>query len=601
MYKKNILIIFIIICLRNVYAQENYTVRDISFIGNKTIEDSELLEQMTHYSTSWFSDNIFFKDPFLFSKDIFERDKVNIIREYQRNGFINAKILNVNLKKDDKDKTLEIQIEISEGIPITINSVDFKVSKDHNELLKNIKGDLSLKKGTRFSDNKISVDKLVIISKFINHGYPYVSVDYDLRIDTIKHYVDLKWLVDEGVYSKFGEVSFEGNKRTADDLLYEKLKFKEGEEYAANKLDLTQKNIYGLGLFYIVSISSILNSNNEHIPIKIKLQEAPQFNTKLGIGYGRDEKFRVSVEQRWLGFLGGARQLKIYAKHSDLEPYNFRLDFLQPDFVYEYTNLSISPYLIKQTEPAFTLNRSGVDFKITKPLFENVLGSFKYTFERSNLDTNSISKEELKFYNLTNVYNKSGVEIGFERSTSEPVFNPNAGSYSTFALSYSGLGFQSKYHFLRPTIEYRKYTEISEWLIFAFRIKTGTIFSYDNDGFIPYEERFYSGGSSSVRGWARAELGPKDNEGQPLGGKSIFESNIEFRYSIYSPVSGVIFLDYGNVWIDELTYKLNDLRYSAGWGLRIATPIGPVRVDLAVPVFEGSAKLQYFISVGHAF
>ncbi len=180
-------------------------------------------------------------------------------------------------------------------------------------------------------------------------------------------------------------------------------------------------------------------------------------------------------------------------------------------------------------------------------------------------------------------------------------FEPNSGSFSSLVVHYSGLGLQSKYHFLRPTIEYRKYTGISEWLILAFRIKAGTIFSQDDDKFIPYEERFYSGGSSSVRGWGRAELGPKDSEGQPVGGKSVFESNIEFRYSIYSPLSGVAFLDYGNIWINELTYNYDELRYSAGWGLRIATPIGPVRIDLAIPVFEGAAKLQYFLSVGHAF
>jgi outer membrane protein insertion porin family len=163
------------------------------------------------------------------------------------------------------------------------------------------------------------------------------------------------------------------------------------------------------------------------------------------------------------------------------------------------------------------------------------------------------------------------------------------------------LGIKSKYHFIRPSIEYRRYIQTAPWLIFAFRIKAGAIFSYDDDEFVPYEERFYSGGSSSVRGWGRAELGPKDNKGQPIGGKSVFESNLEFRYHIYSLFSGVAFLDYGNVWSNELTYKIDDLRYSAGWGLRVRTPIGPVRFDLAIPIFEGAARVQYFLSVGHAF
>jgi outer membrane protein insertion porin family len=105
---KKILLLFIVIFLQSINAQENYIVRDIDFTGNNTLEDSKLLELMTHYSTSWFSDYIFFNDSFLFSSDIFASDKENIIREYQRNGFIKAQIINVDLKKDEEDKTLEI-------------------------------------------------------------------------------------------------------------------------------------------------------------------------------------------------------------------------------------------------------------------------------------------------------------------------------------------------------------------------------------------------------------------------------------------------------------------------------------------------------------
>ena len=207
----------------------------------------------------------------------------------------------------------------------------------------------------------------------------------------------------------------------------------------------------------------------------------------------------------------------------------------------------------------------------------------------------------MEFYDLVSIYNKSGVEFGLERSAFEPIFEPREGSFSSFVIHYSGLGLNSKYHFLRPTLEYRSYIETVRRLIFAFRFKAGTILSYDSDEFVPYEERFYSGGSSSVRGWGRAHLGPEDKDGQPLGGKSLFEGNLELRYPIYSLLSGVLFMDYGNVWLKELTYKLSDLRYSAGIGLRVSTPIGPVRFDFAVPVFEGAQQMQYFISVGHAF
>ena len=86
-----------------------------------------------------------------------------------------------------------------------------------------------------------------------------------------------------------------------------------------------------------------------------------------------------------------------------MEPYHFRLEFLQPDFISEYTNLLISPYLIKQTEPAFKLNKFGFDLVLQRPIMEDIIGSIKYRFERSNLDTNSISREELELYDLVSV------------------------------------------------------------------------------------------------------------------------------------------------------------------------------------------------------
>ena len=90
-------------------------------------------------------------------------------------------------------------------------------------------------------------------------------------------------------------------------------------------------------------------------------------------------------EFQWINVVSiswGCETIKIYAKHSALEPYNFRMDFLQPDFIAEYTNLFISPFIIKQTEPAFKLNKIGFDVKLERPIFENIIGSIKYIFRK---------------------------------------------------------------------------------------------------------------------------------------------------------------------------------------------------------------------------
>ncbi len=601
-FKKIFFAIFILISSVN-FAQENYIVRDILFTGNKSLSSEIILEQIQHYPTSWFSDVILFEDPFLFSKDIFEKDKESIKRLYQREGFIDVKIENVSFSKNDDDKSVEIKIDINENNPILVDSVEFSIdNEDLKKQIPKIKEKLLLKSKKRFIDEFIKKDESIIINSFINNGYPYVDVNYSLDLDTSKSEVDIKWKIDLGRISKFGHISFVGNERTELNLLENKVSFKYGDLYDGTELNTTQKKIYDLGLFYIVSVNAELDKpDSNRIPVVINLEEAPSFNTKFGLGYGRDEKFRISLDQKWLAFLGGARQLSLYAKYSSLEPYNIRLSFLQPDFFWEETTLSSSGFLLRQTEPGFTINRIGANVSLRQPLFLEIFGSIKYTFENSNLDINSISQVEREKFKIDQIYNKSSLELGIERITSKPLFNPDNGTFTAIAIHYSGLGFGSKYHFLRPTIDFRKYTGLTEWMIFAFKIKAGTIFCYDDDKVIPFEERFYSGGSSSIRGWERAQLGPKDDTGKPIGGKSVFEANLELRYPIYSILSGVAFLDLGNVWRDQLTYSIKELRYSSGLGLRVGTPIGPVRLDFAIPIYEGASQLQYFISVGHAF
>ena len=79
------------------------------------------------------------------------------------------------------------------------------------------------------------------------------------------------------------------------------------------------------------------------------------------------------------------------------------------------------------------------------------------------------------------------------------------------------------------------------------------------------------------------------------------EGNFELRYKLFWRLSGVVFLDAGNVWLPSFDYHINKLAYATGGGLRLDTPIGPVRFDLGFPVWNEKKSPQFFISVGQAF
>jgi outer membrane translocation and assembly module TamA len=98
---------------------------------------------------------------------------------------------------------------------------------------------------------------------------------------------------------------------------------------------------------------------------------------------------------------------------------------------------------------------------------------------------------------------------------------------------------------------------------------------------VPFFKRYFLGGSSSLRGWGRFEVAPLSAAGLPLGGFSLLETSLELRARVWKTLGLVLFADAGNVCEGTWEYRLSDLRYDVGPGLRYLTPIGPLRADFA--------------------
>jgi outer membrane protein insertion porin family len=127
---------------------------------------------------------------------------------------------------------------------------------------------------------------------------------------------------------------------------------------------------------------------------------------------------------------------------------------------------------------------------------------------------------------------------------------------------------------------------------------------------VPFSRKYLLGGASSIRGWGRFEVSPLA-DGVPIGGNSMIAMNAELRSTLHGNLGAVLFLDAGNVWAESMGFKLNDLRYAIGPGLRYQTPIGPVRFDvgfqlnpipgLLVNGEEQKRALRFHFSIGQAF
>jgi outer membrane protein insertion porin family len=233
--------------------------------------------------------------------------------------------------------------------------------------------------------------------------------------------------------------------------------------------------------------------------------------------------------------------------------------------------------------------------------------SLGYVYERVKLVDPVDANIQIEFQEDKTQYNRSHPKIGFRFDNSAPMFDQNRGVNIMATYFHEGLlDSHSDFNFTKLIVDARHYRRLPAGVL-AVRGKVGRIASNDDDGIVPTEERFFAGGSISVRGWRRQQLGPKASDGTPLGGLSLLEGNVEWRFTLADRVGalgalvGAAFVDFGNVWLQEDHYSLNDLRYATGVAVGIMSPLGPVQLAFARPIFDEEKVWQWHFNIGHAF
>lgn len=601
-----ILFIFIIWSL-NLYAQENYEVTGISFEGNKTITEEVLENTIALSSTGWFAKYILREEPFLFNSEILESDITNVIRLYQREGFLFVRVTPELIPNDEK-KEINVIFKIDEGTPVIVDTViihknilnaeagvkiDSLISETHKNLL--------LTSGKRFRDEDIRNDEAQLIKVYLDNGYPHTEIKFDLKVDTTKCLVSIYYYIESGVLSTFGETSISGLDYYSRNFISSKFKYSKGEIFNAEELDNTQKRLTNMGIFYAVSYKSVLKGvSPEVIPLELTVQEAKRFKTTLGVGYGRDEKFRVAGDFTLLGIFKGPGRMNFEAKTSAIEKFSLKLGYSHPEFLWEKATLRLQTNVAKVDELPYKKNSQSLSIGILGSISKYFYTSINYNLEHINLDVNSIAIQD-DTSQVKDEYLKPSVSILIGFINAEPFVSPEKGFNISLSAAYSGIGLGSYYKFFKSILDIRNYSSFFSSMIAGLRLSVGYLKSFNTPEFIPVEERFYLGGSNSVRGWGRFALGPADANGKPKGGNSFVEGSFEIRYPAMQKIYAVIFLDFGNVWEPSLTYKINELNYAAGIGLRYSTPIGPLRLDFARPIFNSRKKIQIWFSIGHTF
>ncbi|WP_439181527.1 BamA/OMP85 family outer membrane protein [Carboxylicivirga taeanensis] len=604
------LIILICFVLPGAVAQELLKIRKVTFKGNSTISSSKLEEELTIKSAGKLGERYFGKEADRFTMPVYEENLERLRSIYQKEGFLNVTFGKPTLKVTASNR-LKLTFHIDEGPPVKLEEVNYQVDSIEGyqhffdkKLQRKVRLQSHLKINKRFRDEWFYADKSFINEEVNNLGYAYAQVNYKLHVDTLSNKAFLTWLIIKDKPTYFGEIEVQGNERVPTKKVMKQLRFKAGDAWSKFAIDESQKQIYNLGMFRVASIKSLMSDDKpDTLSTLVVLKEAPRLTSRFGVGYGREDKFRVFGEAQYMSIITKTGRVNVLAKHSALEPYNFQLNFTQPAVVFPFNSFSVNPFLRKQDEPAYTAVRQGVNFTFLQHFTERFNSSINFYYEDVSSDSTLVSPQKMALGgdSESSNYSKSGVAVGFVFSNGMPRLDPVTGYSLAINIKRNGTLIEESIPFYRSLVEFKNYLGLKQGLTFAYKVKMGLAFMSQSDDLVPLEERFYAGGSYSVRGWGRAQLGPKDASGQPLGGNSLLEGSVEARYLLTPKIVLAVFSDAGNVWKSSFDYRLNDLHYAAGFSVRFKTPIGPVGLDFARPVFEQENTWQVHFNIGNPF
>jgi outer membrane protein assembly complex protein YaeT len=532
------------------------------------------------------------------------RDVDRLKAYYRRQGFFHTRIKPHIQKLAEQRVAVDLQIE--EGPWIKVTRINLQVAPTERPVaLQQLEKKRPVKIGDRLIASNYENLKRLYLDYLLNHGYPHGvvvgKVYVNEKLNTGK--IDLR--VTPGLFSHFGQVKVSGNQETPDYLILRQLTFKKGDVFNFNEIYASQRNLYKLDLFSSAAIvPEKVPAQERTIPIVIKLQEKKKHAVRFGVGYGNEDQVRLRGALRLRNVWGGGRTFDLEGKYSSINSH-FTSTFTNPQLWASYFDLIVSGGGQLLRYPSFNDTAIFMQTRLERklPWKFRVYGGYLLQQDRP---TDIPFSTELAFSQpQERKFKTSMFFAGLNQNTTDNDLYPSRGG-TLSARGESSLDFLgADLQFLRTVLEARRYLNLWEKkLILAGRVKMGLMGPIEDTREIPLFRHFFTGGANSVRGYRLYYLGPRDADGLPVGGDALLEGSGELRFPIYKELRGVVFLDFGNVYRKIGNLDLGQLKYAAGAGLRYITPIGPVGIDVGVPlnpIDPGSDKIQINFTIGQAF
>ncbi|MEI8063191.1 MAG: outer membrane protein assembly factor BamA [Verrucomicrobiota bacterium] len=591
-------------------------IKAIQITGNKSVKAPVLLKLVKtkrRWWGSWMAGSGVLKD------EQFVEDLEKIRDHYRSKGYIDVEIKETRIERVGK-QWLIVHINLFEGQQYKIGTVKIEGSKlfPATQLQKLLK----MTSGKVFTPDGLSKDIKALEDYYGGRGYldTRINSKRDANVETGQ--LDLIYTLQEGELTYIEKIVIRGNTKTKDKVIRRELAVAPGDIYNTVKVDASKERLKNLGYFSKIDATPEPTSIPNHRDVAIQLEEQRTGNVTFGAGFSSVDNLMgfVEVSQgnfdlfNWPSFTGAGQKARVRMQLG-LKRQDYIISLAEPWFLDQRLLLgwdlfhTQSSYLSSE----FSEQRTGTSLRLEKALNDFLRAQAQYTIQDINYGVSDTASEELQSQSGSRL--RSSMLLSLVHDMRDSVFLTTRGMRSELSVELAGgpLGGNVADYKLnaKSTIFFPFFDKQVLQILGAIGTVSafgstegsgGTVTEIDgstvkvND--VPLFDRYFLGGANSLRGFTYGSVGPKDVNGQPVGGNTTVNAMAEYSIPVVERVRVAVFFDIGEVERNSYSFSVSDIKSDAGLGVRLNLPVGPLRLDYGYPIQTDSqtgktGKIQF--------
>ncbi|MGE5336698.1 MAG: outer membrane protein assembly factor BamA [Gemmatimonadota bacterium] len=581
------------------------SIRSIRFTGNKAFTDKQLLAEMELSTPGWFT--------WYTKRDQYSRQKLTGDLETLRSFYLNRGYLDFNIEStqvsiSENKQDIYLTVNLVEGERYTVSEV--KLAGELLGLDNELRALVDVKPGDTFNAERLNVVSKRITERLGALGYAFASANPVPEPDRDKRQVAFTLFVDPGRRVYVRRVNVTGNSRTRDDVIRREVRQYESGWYDSEKVRLSRDRIDRLGYFEKVEVETpAVPGSLDQVDVNFSVKERPTGSVQAGAGYSSTEKLVLQAAYTQQNVFGSGQAIS-FEINTSRATRTLAVTHVDPYVTLDGISRTIEVYerksdLARLNLGSVDLSQRGGAVRFGVPFTEFDTVYFGIGYEGTDIGLTDISP--YRYIDYVNRFGKSPDAVigtvGWSRDSRDNLLVPTRGRYQRAFVEAALPVLDLQYY--RATYQYQQFLPLTSRFTLAFNGEAGVGGGYGGKSY-PLFKNFYGGGIGSVRGFEGGTLGPRDANGDPLGGTRRLNGSIE----ALAPLPGadrtlraLAFADAGQVWGEGQRIRLGDLRASVGLGIAWISPIGPMKISYALPLRTrpGDREQRFQFQIGTGF